>query len=330
MHDYQTITTSIPFNDQVGIECKQSRNPGQSFETFLSKCNGIKLFTDGSKMQSCVGASCVAPDNDIRICRKVHSNSSIFTAECIALNDALDICLSNVTLDYFIFTDSRSALEALNSTRSNVKTNPYILEIKRKYNLHRENVHGTTISFFWVPSHVDIRGNELADQSAKNSALRTKVDLDRIPFTDFVEKFKRDAKTSTVETISDPNSSTGRIYFDRFYLQGTKPWFHGRKFKRDFVVTINRLRSNHYNLASSLARMKIIECSSCKCGHDQEDIDHVLWHCPLYADHRPELLKNLSKLGFKAPWKTELLISTPHLNSCLRMHEFLRKCNLFV
>ena len=48
---------------------------------------------------------------------------------------------------------------------------------------------------------------------------------------------------------------------------------------RELIVTINRIRTNHYNLAESLTRVKIINSALChfKCGEGEENFDHVLW-----------------------------------------------------
>ena len=70
------------------------------------------IYTDGSKNSNaaCVGAAAICPDLDIYRTKAIHKGASIFTAECIALSDALDIALQNQDRNFIIFSDSQSAL----------------------------------------------------------------------------------------------------------------------------------------------------------------------------------------------------------------------------
>ena len=63
-----------------------------------------------------------------------------------------------------IFTDSLSALQSLKSGKS--RTQPEILHniLKSIKSLQNKNLQ---VSFGWIPSHVGIIGNEIADQTAK-------------------------------------------------------------------------------------------------------------------------------------------------------------------
>ena len=61
--------------------------------------------------------------------------ASVFTA----LNDALEIALQLNNVDIFILWDSLSALKSLQSNKISVKTNNYILEIKKNtFNFSRK------------------------------------------------------------------------------------------------------------------------------------------------------------------------------------------------
>ena len=76
---------------------------------------------------------------------------SIFTAECIAINDAIDLALKYPAQNYIIFTDSLSALASLKHFNFNMKTNPYILNIKNKLN---DSTHDRAqIKLYWIPAH---------------------------------------------------------------------------------------------------------------------------------------------------------------------------------
>lgn len=79
------------------------------------------------------GAALVRPGKNVAIQRSIDKSASIFTAECIALNDAMDTALNIKNKNVFIFSDSMSALQSLQSAKIDIKTNKYIFEIKKKY-----------------------------------------------------------------------------------------------------------------------------------------------------------------------------------------------------
>ena len=55
------------------------------------------------------------------------------------------------------------------------------------------------------------------------------------------------------------------------------------------------MRSNHYNLAHSLYRKNLVDSPTCICGEDDEDLNHVFWSCPRFADERTSMLTDLKK-----------------------------------
>lgn len=87
----------------------------------------------------------------------------------------------------------------------------------------------------------------------------------------------------------DEAAHKGSLYFEKFYVTASTPWFKGRRLDRKTIVTFNRLRSNHYSAAASLARKGIVAspgCDALDCGFDYQDFDHLLWYCPRYRVQR--------------------------------------------
>lgn len=126
------------------------------------------------------------------IVRSIDKVASIFTAECLAINDALDIALEHPNQGCFIFSDSLSALLSLKKSNNNVKANPYLLEIREKiYEFQQKALVDCEIVLFWIPAHVGIDGNEKADQLAKEAANSASTGIYKIPFTDFKEIAKK-------------------------------------------------------------------------------------------------------------------------------------------
>lgn len=182
----------------------------------------------------------------------------------------------------------------------------------------------------WVPAHTGILGNELADSKAKQVISSEQSENILLPFTDLHALHRRDASAASRLVVTDPESSTGRAFFDRIFRPRAKPWFHGLKLSRRVIVTINRIRANHYNLNSSLARKNLVEGAECDCGAVHQDIDHVMWDCPMLEAHRPGLLRGLRLLGYHPPITVESLVTPPNIASCILILNFLSKSNLKV
>jgi len=66
-----------------------------------------------------------------------------------------------------------------------------------------------------------------------------------------------------------------------FTLSSPKSWFSRLSLPRDQITTFCRIRSNHYNLNYSLHRKNIVASAACQCGDPRQDINHVIFRCPL-------------------------------------------------
>ena len=74
---------------------------------------------------------------------------------------------------FIVFSDSKSSLEALNGFRIELDL---VLKIIKDYTSLIKA--GKVIKFCWIPSHVNIPGNERADTAAKSKALNSLICAD--------------------------------------------------------------------------------------------------------------------------------------------------------
>ena len=106
--------------------------------------------------------------------------TSSYTAELIAILLVVkNVLYRHSNHNFTIFTDSKSALVALQGFYSN---HPIILDIF--YFLRRVFEKGKSITFCWSPGHVNIQGNEDADKAAKLAAARDVITFKSVPFLD--------------------------------------------------------------------------------------------------------------------------------------------------
>ena len=107
-HEYKTIILNVDINFETGLALKEGEISDESIDLSSINTKYLKIFTDGSKnpYKPSVGSACVCPDLDFSTTKSLPSHTSIFTAEAVAINDALDIALANKNMDIKIFSDS--------------------------------------------------------------------------------------------------------------------------------------------------------------------------------------------------------------------------------
>ena len=174
-YDYKTITTNITINTELGKTLKKARNPNSLLKDFLSNENACAIYTDGSKPlhAKSAGSACVSHTLNLNITCSVNKVVSVYTAECIALSNAMDITLKNPSNNYVILSDSLSALQNLQATPLKTTVNPHILEIKKKYNEFLLKNPSNAIKFIWIPSHTGIYERESGQFSQERFYERT-------------------------------------------------------------------------------------------------------------------------------------------------------------
>jgi len=70
-----------------------------------------------------------------------------------------------------IFSDSYSSLQAIASGKSNCRPN-LLLQVIGLVSNYSKNV-----DFVWLPSHIGIKGNELADKLANAATAKPSIDV---------------------------------------------------------------------------------------------------------------------------------------------------------
>ena len=109
---------------------------------------------------------------------RLPNTASIFSAELYAISVALAVICRSKENNFIIFSDSISSLQALSGFK---------LEIHFVQNIIKDYTHltnsGKTIILCWIPSHVNILGNERADSTdtAAKSALSLPITNMNLP-----------------------------------------------------------------------------------------------------------------------------------------------------
>jgi len=178
-----------------------------------------------------------------------------------------------------IFTDSKSVLEAIASPLTQNKN--YLVHYIRKYWLKCIYL-GVKLYIFWIPSHKGIRGNDVADSLAKKATIQGYKPNFKVPFSDLYAEVKESLNNQFISYLHDAAQTKGVLHaslYQNFDLN--LPWYHDKSLNRKEIVLVNRLRSNHYNLNYSLNRKNIVPSAACQCGDPRQDINHIIFYCPI-------------------------------------------------
>ncbi len=269
-------TLTLP---SVNFEITTTKKSDTAEVLYLSKFNEIKdkhstykpIYTDGSKTEAAVAAAAV--NGEKTISKAFNKNLSIFSAEIKALEIALNEINTSNENRFIIFSDSKSALEAIKNLWT---PNPLV---RRLLELHHEISKSKHIIFCWVPSHVGIKGNETADRAAK-AALDSPVSDPKVPASDWLPKSSLYIKTERKKQWD--NIQTNKLkeivpdLTEHHQLHCTK--------RRDEVV-LTRLRIGHTRLTHAFLLKGEIppECIGCNTSFT---IKHILIDCIDFADTR--------------------------------------------
>ena len=225
-----------------------------------------EIYTDGSKDGEKVASAAIL-DGELYQFR-LPNNSSIFTAELKAIDLALNHIEQDAYWRYIIYTDSLSAMQALEGETTD---NPIIVSLLEKLSRLCERAD---IVFCWLPSHVGISGNEEVDKAAKD-ALSLDVLPFKVPFTDFKPLINNFIKNVWQQSWSDPANQNNKLFAIKPSLG---EWLPGLRTNRREEIILARLRIGHSHITHSYL-LKGEEEPQCIPCNTPLSINHILVDC---------------------------------------------------
>lgn len=99
-----------------------------------------------------------------------------------------------------------------------------------------------------------VAGNKRADETA-NEASRSGLKLRfKIPHTDLFAGAIAAKDKLFRNYLENAAMCKGRTFAAFYQKYAKKPWFYKKNLSKEQIVTVNSIRSNHYNLSESLYR----------------------------------------------------------------------------
>nr|CAI5844276.1 unnamed protein product [Callosobruchus analis] len=230
------------------------------------------IFTDGSKTEEGVGAAVVTDKEILRF--QLRSTCSIYTAELTAILQAMIYVQNNRPGTYLVCSDSLSSILSL---QENFSKDPLIQQISSlNYQLCCQS---KIIVIVWVPGHIGVRGNEVADQAAK-AAISDGIPETKVRYEDLKHFVKVKCQEYWQREWQECDTHLK-------LLQPTiKNWSYPKGLSRKEQVCLTRVRIGHSRLTSChLFGLEPQICEECQCILK---FDHILV-CPRFRAEKSRL-----------------------------------------
>ena len=248
--------------------------------------DSIVWYTDGSKMNSGAGAGIYT--ENCSISKSLGKYATVFQAETYAIITCaqVNIEMNTANRNIYILSDSQAALKALDSCRVDSRL---VLDCIRALNkLGRLN----RVVLVWVPGHVGVMGNEMADELARKGSERAMCGPEPC----------MGLSIGTIKNAIKENADQRHIS-EWMLLNGLK---HSKKFINNITTGLRRnilaqergnirlltgALTGHFATNEQLTRMGLAIDPTCRaCGDDVESMKHLLCECDALARKRMSVL----------------------------------------
>ena len=263
----------------LSLEVSKKENPEILKHLSLAKIqqydHSLKIYTDASRtLDNRTSAAFYVPEIELKEKTRLSNNITIFAAELTAILLALQWIISENNIGrektITIYSDSLSALNTLELGRSVCRPNltNTILELLVEI--------PNDVTFVWIPSHIGIEGNEIADGLANAATKNKTIDLGvplELPETfKLVDKYILERWQSSWDVCS-----TGQHYKAVEPLISRNVKYTSTNRRKE--ITITRLRLGKCRLNACLNEISAHVDGLCENCHTPETVEHFLLHC---------------------------------------------------
>jgi ribonuclease HI len=268
----------------------------------------ISIYTDGSDINGEIGAAAVCPltHQTRSVYMGTGATSTVYAAELQGISLALQIALDYADQgsrrrNINIYTDNQAAIWSI--TKAEGRLGAYILkEIAQQ--VQKLQDRGRSVVVRWIPAHVGISGNELADKAAKEATGwredgRRSMPVDA-PSRLYPTKttLKRWCKIQAEKAWMDKwrKETKGRATYRHTPVPTKKTLqLHEGLSKRESALLV-QLRTEKIGLKDFLFQRKVPDVPSprCECGERRQTVVHILLRCSMFKDLRNRIFGTLT------------------------------------
>jgi ribonuclease HI len=257
----------------------------------------LKIFTDGSKVDSSVGSTFCVFGDDIEIQSekyKIGPFCSVFQSELVAIKKSVEFFKRKIecnnsenSLRVLILSDSQSAISAI---KQHNNSHPIVCDIK---NLIRSVDKKVNLHIQWVRGHNGVEGNERADTLAKEAA---NLDLSEYEYDLYPLSFaKKHFKILTLKEWEKCWTETTKASQTKMFFPTISDRLSVKCFRPNHVIT--QYVSGHGDFNSYLKRFNRSDSELCDCGQAVGTPLHAIYDCVLFNNERHQLINSIHRSG---------------------------------
>jgi len=292
--DVSTVSNGPPWNEHA-IPCsffpmskgRATQKPNEARALFASlltpsSAHHLNIFTDASVDNQSAACAIHIPHLKVQKSWSIPNGVSTLNAELLAIEKAIRLVYEMDVESFTIYTDSKSSINCIQSPNTENE-----LAIRVKDLIYSCIPAGINPSLYWIPSHIGIPDNEIADQLAsagRNHPTEGPLEY-RLSPEEMAANYKRDWKKVLVTVLSHEAARLSAATRSKF---GPYPW-HVIKNRR-LQSCLFRLRTGHNKLNLCVSKWDPNVDKYCLHGCPrEEDAKHVIVECEEYSAQRRQL-----------------------------------------
>ena len=241
------------------------------------------IYTDGSVKNKKSGIGIYTEYNKTKYAIKLINNTTITTTETIAIKIAILLAQLSKKDKIVIITDSQTSCKSLENALNHSTSKHYenqIIDIAGHNNQK-------DITIQWIPGHIDIKGNVIADKLAKMAQRCASHKLENEPtIIDVNNIIVRKIRQEWKVRYEEMTQSMAKKYKEICPKPRKVPWFKHITINSKDIGQITRLRTGHtYNKTYKhlIGLEQTPNCSNCNVPETNE---HIISECQIYENIR--------------------------------------------
>lgn len=292
--------TKVTINMSVGMKFKKENVSTRVLKQMvLCLLNGryrnhAKVYTDASKNNNNCGIGVYIEPGNRRLAWKLKHQTAIMTAEMVAISMAIKEIVKTNLRNVVILTDSLSSCTVLENSQYSEWRSTMIDEIL-------QGCLSRNIEIQWIPSHIDLEGNDIADYLAKKGTEQASLVEHQILLKDAYLYLQQQKEEETNKWYQDYALEKGQKYYAVQQSFPEKPWYYQKQLDNFETRTLNRIMAGHDYSKFWLHKMKIEDDPNCEICDVPETAEHIILHCVRFNIIRMQFsfdckYKNLTEL----------------------------------